>query len=236
MRFLPTITTIDEANRGARVAVLPIGSFEQHGSHLPLSTDTIIACAIGQSLAGAYPLLLLPPITISCSHEHAGWAGSTSIRATTLATIVTDVAESLENAGITKLALISGHGGNYVLSNVAQQANTNEPRIAIFPGQHQWDRARTEAGLSSSQHDDMHAGEIETSLLLHVAPELVGADYQDADHLVERPDLLVLGIRGYSKSGVIGRPSLATGAKGEAVLRSLTQSFADTLKVLGVSE
>ncbi|WP_263404926.1 creatininase family protein [Salinispora fenicalii] len=78
----------------------------------------------------------------------------------------------------------------------------------------------------------MHAGEIETSLLLHLCPELVRVGYRTADHLTERPDLLVLGMRGYTDSGVIGQPSLATASKGKAVLDSLTTSFAASLAVL----
>lgn len=71
MNLWTTATATDEANRGASVAVLPIGSFEQHGSHLPLATDTIVASAISAEVASQYKLLLLPPITISCSHEHS---------------------------------------------------------------------------------------------------------------------------------------------------------------------
>jgi creatinine amidohydrolase len=65
--FISTATSTDEAQRRADTAVLPVGSFEQHGSHLPLSTDRLIAAAIARRVAGDYNLLLLPPITISCS-------------------------------------------------------------------------------------------------------------------------------------------------------------------------
>ncbi|GAA4727347.1 hypothetical protein Prum_068820 [Phytohabitans rumicis] len=117
MDLISSATTTDEASRAARVAVLPVGSFEQHGSHLPLATDTIVASTIARSVAAAYDLLLLPPVTISCSQEHAGWSGTVSIRSSTLAAIITDVAESLRRAGIDQLVVVNGHGGNYVLSN-----------------------------------------------------------------------------------------------------------------------
>jgi creatinine amidohydrolase len=78
----------------------------------------------------------------------------------------------------------------------------------------------------------MHAGEIETSLLLHLSPHLVGDGYRDADHLADRPDLLLLGMRGYTTSGVIGQPSLATADKGKAILDSLSATFARTLRLL----
>ena len=71
-QLLPTATSRDEVDRGAAIAVLPVGSFEQHGDFLPLSTDTLIACLIAREIAGVHNLMLLPPITIACSHEHAG--------------------------------------------------------------------------------------------------------------------------------------------------------------------
>jgi creatinine amidohydrolase len=117
-------------------------------------------------------------------------------------------------------------------ANTVQEANVSQRRMALYPGRHDWATARRHAGLVSSGHDDMHAGEVETSLLLHLCPELVRDGYQEADHVAERPDLLMLGMRGYTGSGVIGRPSLATAAKGKAVLDSLTASFAQTLTVL----
>ena len=77
--------------------------------------------------------MVLPPITISCSHEHAAWRGTVSISARTLHQVVTDIAESLAASGVHRLVLISSHGGNYVLDNVAQEASASGPRIAVFP-------------------------------------------------------------------------------------------------------
>src|SRR5437764_1147660 len=126
-------TAKDEAERDASVALLPVGSFEQHGDYLPLATDTIVAAVIARELARPYRVLTLPPITISCSHEHAGWRGTVSISAATLHRVVTDIATSLDESGIDRLVLISGHGGNYVLANVAQEASVRGPRVAVFP-------------------------------------------------------------------------------------------------------
>lgn len=233
MKLLPVATSVDEVRRGARTAVLPVGSFEQHGGHLPLATDTIVACLIAQAIATTYPVLLLPPVTISCSHEHAAWPGTVSISAGTLIAVIGDIAASLRRSGVDKLVIVNGHGGNYVLSNVVQQANVGGPRIALFPGRQDWATAREVAGLTSTSTEDMHAGEIETSLLLHACPELVRDTYTDADHTAaDRPHLLVHGVRGYTETGVIGRPSLATPEKGKAVLDSLVTGFAAHLDAL----
>jgi creatinine amidohydrolase len=227
--FLPTHTTVDERDRNASVAILPIGSFEQHGPILPLATDTVIASTIARALSTAYPLLELPPITISCSHEHSAWPGTVSISAQTLYSVVRDIAASLRQSGISKLVLVNAHGGNYVLSNVVQESTG----IALFPTETDWLTARSAAGLASSILTDMHAGEIEVSILLHAHPHLVRPDYADHDHLADdRLHMLTLGLQAYTESGVVGLPSLATPEKGRNILSSLVTSFAATLSML----
>ncbi|GAA2342047.1 creatininase family protein [Dactylosporangium salmoneum] len=225
--MFPTATTTDIAASASQVAVLPIGSFEQHGPFLPLATDSIIATAIAGAAAAHYNVLLLPPVTISCSHEHAAWPGTVSISHHTLSTIIDDIRTSLTGSGITRLILVNGHGGNYVLSNIVQTANATTPRsMSLFPTRTDWDTARTAAHLDTDAHHDMHAGELEVSILLHVQPQLVGPGYRDGDHAADaRSMLLVDGMRAYTESGVIGKPSAGTPEKGQMLLASLVASF-----------
>lgn len=232
--LITTATAADEKQRDARVAVLPIGSFEQHGDYLPLITDTVVACAIAQEVAKTYPVMLLPPITVSCSHEHAAWRGTVSISARTLYQLIADITASLTHSGIQRLVLVNGHGGNYVLSNIVQEHTAaHGPTMSLFPLAHDWAKARADAGMHTGSHEDMHAGELETSLLLHIAPHLVRPGNHTADWTAnDRPHLLTLGMSAYTSSGVIGRPSLGTPEKGKAVLESLTASFADHLRVI----
>ena len=188
---------------------------------------------IAREVAAAYNLWLLPPITISCSHEHASWPGTVSISSATLSAIVTDVASSLHASGIDRLVIVSGHGGNYVLSNVVQES---AGRMALYPAETDWARARLAAGLATPMDSDMHAGELETSILLHTHPGLVGPDYAAHDHLAEHRDhMLTLSLAPYTKSGVVGRPSLASAEKGELALANLVDSFAGVLVSLGLS-
>ena len=225
--ILPSTTSTEVAAARADVAVLPIGSFEQHGAILPLATDTVVACVVADAIADAYPVLRLPPVTISCSHEHAGWPGTVSISATTLAAVVTDIAASLRESGVDKLVLVNGHGGNYVLGNVVQESRG---AMALFPTEVDWLRSRADGGVETGPDLDMHAGELETSLLLHARPDLVDDQYAEHDHLApDRNRLLTVGMAAYTESGVVGRPSLASAAKGAAVLASLVASFADVL-------
>ncbi|HEY0451503.1 creatininase family protein [Actinophytocola sp.] len=231
--LLPTNTAVEEQRRRPEVALLPVGSFEQHGAILPLATDTVIAVTVARAVGAVRPVLQLPPVTISCSHEHAGWFGTVSISAATLYAVVNDVAESLRRSGIGKLVLISGHGGNYVLGNVVQEAGARGERMALFPTEVDWLTARTAGGVETGPDGDMHAGELETSILLHAHPDLVRPDYAEHDEQADDRDrFLTLGLRAYTESGVVGRPSLASAAKGNAALASLAESFAGVLAAL----
>ncbi|MHA4816637.1 creatininase family protein [Streptomyces aculeolatus] len=226
-------TSGDERERGHAIAVLPVGSFEQHGDHLPLTTDTAIACLVAKRIAEDHDLFLLPPITIACSHEHAAMAGTVSISATTLYAVIKDIWSSLDASGVPGLLIVNGHGGNYVLSNAVQEINVTAPRVALFPTHEDRIKARTDAGLESSSAEDMHGGEFEVSLLLHGAPHLVRDGIENNDHdAAERPHLLTLGIGAYTTTGTIGHPSRATAPKGKALLDSLSHSATTHLTVL----
>ncbi|GAA5127666.1 creatininase family protein [Haloechinothrix salitolerans] len=230
-RYLVPLDTTEEVDEGAAdVALLPVGSYEQHGRYLPLATDTLVACAIANEIAAAYPVRRLPPLTVSCSHEHEGWAGTVSISSRTLAAVVDDIARSLHDVA---LVLVNGHGGNYVLANVVQEASVGAQRMALFPGAPDLQAAHTAAGIDTPLDSDMHAGEIETSILLASYPDVVRNGYPAADHLADdRRHMLTLGLKHYTRSGVVGRPSLASAAKGRDLLTSLTASFADYHAVL----
>jgi creatinine amidohydrolase len=233
MPIITDLMSTDDAVRNARVAVLPIGSFEQHGNYLPLATDTIVASLIAERVAARYGLFCLAPVTFSCSHEHEGFAGTVSLTAQTLIAVVADIRASLERRGVSRLVMVNGHGGNYVLSNIAQEANVRRPTVGLFPGRDDMSAAREASGMTTTTSEDMHGGEWETSILLHAYPDLVRDGYLDSDHKSDtRPYLHLLGMAGYTESGIIGQPSLATAEKGERALASLVDSFGVLLRTL----
>jgi len=213
-------------------AVLPVGAFEQHGPSLPLTTDTLIAAEVGARLAEAHGALLLSPVTITCSHEHAGFAGTVSISAPTLYAVVRDIHASLAAAGIERLALVNAHGGNYVLANLAQELNVAGPRLLILPTAGGLAAAAAAAGIETPPETDMHGGEIETSILLYAYPEAVAA--RAPDEVNDDRDLLhAVGMSGLTRSGVIGRPGRASAAKGARLLDALTVRLGDDLRAVG---
>ena len=208
------------------LAVLPVGAFEQHGSHLPLATDSLIAGALAAGLAERVGALLLPVLPVSCSQEHAGLLpGTVWLGAGTLAAVVGDIRASLAHAGIGRLAIVNAHGGNMVLAHLAREANLDGPRVWLGPGRHIQEAAFAAAGIETSVHDDMHAGEYETSVLLHCRPGLVRME-EAADELAERPLLAVKGLAAYSRSGTVGRPTRATAEKGRKALEAMAEAMA----------
>lgn len=233
-RVIPDTTSTDPTTARS-IAVLPVGSFEQHGPCLPLGTDTLIASAIASSISQHHKVFQLPPVTFGCSHEHAAYPGTVSISATTLAAIVADIIESLSQQNTTGLIIVNGHGGNAVLTNVVQQANQPKApiNVGLYPSREDWAEARTAAGIHSSSHDDMHAGELETSILLATCPDYLRDGWQNSDHTAtDRRYLTTVGIHAYTPTGVIGSPSQATETKGNQALDHLGRNAATLIGLL----
>lgn len=233
-RVIPDTTSTDPTTARS-IAVLPVGSFEQHGPYLPLGTDTLIASAIASSISQHHKVFQLPPVTFGCSHEHAAYPGTVSISATTLAAIVADIIESLSQQNTAGLIIVNGHGGNAVLTNVVQQANQPKApiNVGLYPSREDWAEARTAAGIHSSSHDDMHAGELETSILLATDPDYLREGWQTSDHTAtDRRYLTTIGIDAYTPTGVIGYPSQATETKGSQALDHLGRNAATLIGLL----
>ena len=105
------------------------------------------------------------------SFEHHAWRATVSVPSAVLTAYVTGICDSVTRSGFGPLVIVNGHGGNYVLSNLVQEASAAGRRMALFPGREDWKKARLDAALETTDHEDMHAGELETSILLHSAPD-----------------------------------------------------------------
>ena len=218
---------------GTRICVLPVGSTEQHGPHLPLDTDSILAEYFARQIASALDAALLPTLRYGTSLEHTGFRGSISLRPETLMQVIRDLADEIERQGFTAMIVVNGHGGNHCLVPVVRDINRTDRRLKILlvqPG------AFCDPALAREGHGpDFHAGEWETSLMLAIRPDLVGSErpdmpVQEGAHPLVQADLTTFGLGHLNPAGVIGQSSLATPDKGQAIVASVLENIVPHLQ------
>jgi len=225
-------TTYEWQTHTGNVCVLPIGSFEQHGGHLPLATDILGAEYFARMLVEDLGAALLPPLPFGTCMEHTGFRGSVSLRPETLMQIVRDVADEMERQQFRVLVLLNGHGGNFALGPVVRDINRRDQPLKVLLVDW-WEHAGPEI-VREGRGLDIHAGEMETSVLLALYPDLVRPDATDREFrdapadafpLVQR-DLNTFGTGHLSANGVMGYPSLASAEKGQALVASIRARLA----------
>jgi mycofactocin precursor peptide peptidase len=206
-----------------RLLVVPLGSLEQHGPHLPMDTDTRIARAVAaRACDGRAGLWLAPPVAIGASGEHADFPGTLSIGTVALSTVLVELGRhaSLHWPGT---LFVNGHGGNVPAITDAIERLRQEGRQC-----HVW-----HAGLPGG---DAHAGRTETSVMLALAPSDVRAERAEAGETRPLADLLpelrAHGVRKVSPNGVLGDPSGASAGEGARLLGQLVASLNQTLDTL----
>lgn len=231
------------------VLVIPVGSIEQHGHHLPVSTDTILVDAVAHEgarrvAAEDVPILLSPPVWSGYSPHHLSFGGTISLNHRTLLTLLEEIAfTSLEN-GFDAVLFLNGHGGNTALiSSVVNTVGDNQPGNEIL-GLTYFKLA--EPFIDEIRDSDVggmaHGGEFETSLMAHLRPELVSdgeATYWDEPYEKAGDDLLEGGplsvhrpFTAYSETGAIGDPDLASAEKGETLYDLLGEELAAVLQAI----
>lgn len=166
---------------GGSIAVLPTGAVEQHGPHMPVGTDALINRGIVRRalelLPAELPVVILPEQTIGTSHEHLSYPGTLSYTPSEIVAIWTTVLEGAIRAGVTKLLLFNSHGGQVRM--LQPTALLLRQRFAVAAFYASWFDAGYPEGLFSREEMEfgIHAGAIETSMLLHLEPGLVATDF-----------------------------------------------------------
>ncbi|MBI3960353.1 MAG: creatininase family protein [Chloroflexi bacterium] len=244
------------------VVILPIGAVEQHGHHLPLLTDALIVNRMLEAALAALPddvaAWALPTLPYGKSNEHTGFPGTVSLSAQTLMAVLHDIARSLADAGFRRLAFLNGHGGNAALLEMTAREIRVATGLLCFSLQPALFMQPPFSISDEERRFGFHGGELETSLLLTIAPELVQMERavrHYADYPVPAPSpetgegrgggssLFFFGpassawlSRDWSESGIFGDATLGTAEKGDALIAAGGQRLADLIRVISTFE
>ena len=172
-----TTAEFEALDKSRAIALLPVGAIEQHGPHLPVCVDAAINAGVLaralELLPEDLPLVVLPPVPYGKSVEHDDFAGTVSLSAATLLAVWTDIGDALHRSGFTKLVLFNSHGGQpQIMDVVARDLRKRHGMLVVTCS---WFSFGLPAGIFAEQETKhgLHAGDVETSVMLHLAPDSV---------------------------------------------------------------
>ena len=234
------------------VAVLPLGATEQHGPHLPLCVDTVLVEGIVSAalahLAEQDPVWVLPTQSLGLSTEHMAFAGTLSLSPQTVIQLWCDIGASVARAGFKKLLLFNAHGGNVGLMDVVARELRGQHGLLVYTSS--WYNLPLDAqAMQPFSADELrfgvHAGDVETSMMLALAPETVKMSFAqnfDSTSRLRAASYAVLGdgksaklgwhMQDYNPQGAAGNAAAATAAKGQALVASAGEQLARLLQEL----
>ncbi|KIZ35017.1 MULTISPECIES: creatininase family protein [Rhodopseudomonas] len=228
------------------IAVLPLAATEQHGPHLPLGTDVMIAEAylarVGELLPAAVPACFLPLQPVGLSTEHLSFPGTLTLSTETALRQWTEIGDSVARAGLRKLVLVTSHGGNSAaMSLVAQELRARHGMLAVTTS---WGRFGTPEGMIGAEElrHGIHGGAVETSIMLASNPQLVRedrvAEFGAASIAMERdfhwlsahrPAPFAWQTEDLNPSGAVGDATKATAENGRRLIDHAAQAFCELL-------
>ncbi len=222
---------------GSAIAMLPVGAQEEHGPHLPLATDTIMAAGFAERLANQLDAMLLPAIPKGETWTTAGWAGTISLSFNTMIALTVDIGTALAEQKTAALVIVNGHFGNQApLEQAARmlQVEHHLPTLILnYPGIEQ--AAASICESEPAAPGVYHADEVETSIMLSLESEAVHMDRAQAEYPQFPPTFGAAPIRldTFCNSGVFGDPRLATAEKGARLLDALTTAALAVVQMAG---
>jgi creatinine amidohydrolase len=215
---------------GETLCLLPVGATEQHGRHLPLSTDSDIAAAICRGASERTGVPVLPTLTISSSHAHTTkWPGTLSYPPTMLIAMVVELSRWIAAAGLRKLLILNAHGGNVAPLAVAVDEIRRAGELQV--GAISWfELSPAIRERTFADGEDIHANAAETSLMLHLRPELV-----DVAQIHDDPDRTVGLVFSYavdrtSVDGLTGAPSRGSAQDGAALFELIVEALSERVQ------
>ncbi|EJK79650.1 creatininase family protein [Rhizobium sp. AP16] len=246
-RFDDNDRTLAPADRANWIAVLPLGAHEQHGPHLPFDTDTLIAEGIVSHLKAALPadlpVTFLPVEPVGYSIEHMDVAGTKTLDFDEAVNRWLGIAEAIHHLGIRKFVMLNAHGGNSPLMTiVATEARIRFDMLAVATS---WTRFGVPEGLIAPEDKaiDIHGGDIETSVMLALHPEMVdmskATDFpsRQSDYTQRFKHLRAYGPHAFgwkmsdlSAEGVAGNAGAATAEKGERLIAHAVKGLVELLR------
>lgn len=220
--------------RERRIAILPLGAVELHGPHLPLGTDNYIAAAVARKVAGQVGAVLLPVLPYGQVWSLYGSPGTLSVENAALVGMICSIGRSLRDQGVAIFALINGHLGNTVAMKEAARVLEAEGGPVTYCFTHPGMSEAAERVRESPRFHAtfFHACELETSMMLYLAPEHVQMEQaiRDVPVVPEEFDYRPARWREITQTGVLGDATLATREKGEALIEPTIQTM---VRILG---
>ncbi len=231
---------VETAKQGA-VVIVPTGSIEQHGPHCPMDVDIVgpfeIAVAVAQAVT-EFPVIVAPPLALGFAHYNLGHEGTITLRLETYMAMLADVLRSIKENGFPRIVVINGHGGN-LAPNRAVAAQVSEDDV--FPVAFSYWEAATAEMAQWSEADGGrigHGGEWETSLQLHLRPQLIDRSLIGADVFPNPYSPELRSFASYAErrrdtaheTGIMGNALVATAEKGERLFNLLVQKVTQLVR------
>ncbi|WP_049995855.1 creatininase family protein [Halococcus sediminicola] len=223
---------------GSTTAIVPVGSTEQHGPHLPLATDALIGEAIGERLADRLgDALVAPTIRPGCSGHHMDFPGTVSVPSSVLIDVLDAYCESLAIHGFEHVALLPSHGGNFAPVNTAAPEIAHEHDLSVIAladldrYMELMNEGMVHSGINHVEQV-IHAGGTETSAVLAIREDLVREDRLESgfEGEIDASMLLSRGFHELTENGVLGDPRESSAEAGEAILETVAESYAESIR------